>query len=73
MDQVTPQNASLVEKSAAALEEQASRPTQAVSLFRIHQHEQKEAQNLKTAKPVGKMVKPKRPDPSGSHEEWATF
>lgn len=73
MDQVTPQNASLMEESAAALEEQTSRPTQAVSVFRIYHHAQKEAQNLKAAKPGGKMVKPKRPDPSGSHEEWATF
>ncbi len=44
MDRVTQQNASLVEESAAAaaaLEEQASRLTQAVAVFRIMQEQRK--------------------------------
>ncbi|ALR78844.1 methyl-accepting chemotaxis protein [[Enterobacter] lignolyticus] len=50
MDRVTQQNASLVEESAAAaaaLEEQASRLTQAVAVFRI-QHAQASAQRART-------------------------
>ncbi len=46
MDRVTQQNASLVEESAAAaaaLEEQASRLTQAVAVFRIQQEQMKRA------------------------------
>ncbi len=76
MDQVTQQNASLVEESAtaaAALEEQARRLTQAVSVFRIHQRARTQAQNFKAAKPGGKAVKPKRSEQSDSNEEWATF
>ncbi len=52
MDRVTQQNASLVEESAAAaaaLEEQASRLTQAVAVFRIQQ-EQMKAREFASAK-----------------------
>ncbi len=75
MDQVTQQNASLVEESAAAaaaLEEQASRLTQAVSVFRIH-HNQTEAKYFKAAKPAAKIVKPVRAAQSDSNERWSTF
>lgn len=53
MDRVTQQNASLVEESAAAaaaLEEQASRLTQAVAVFRIHQQQQR-AREVAAVKP----------------------
>jgi methyl-accepting chemotaxis protein-1 (serine sensor receptor) len=65
MDRVTQQNASLVEESAAAaaLEEQASRLTQAVAVFRIQQ-EQMKAREFAAAKAVSTPVmarKPRRP------------
>ncbi len=53
MDRVTQQNASLVEESAAAaaaLEEQASRLTRAVAVFRIHQQQQR-AREVAAVKP----------------------
>ena len=58
MDRVTQQNASLVEESAAAaaaLEEQASRLTRAVAVFRIQQ-EQMKAREFASAKSVATPV-----------------
>jgi methyl-accepting chemotaxis protein-1 (serine sensor receptor) len=61
MDRVTQQNASLVEESAAAaaaLEEQASRLTQAVAVFRIQQQAQQNtpAKVLKAPAPLKKAA-----------------
>ncbi|WP_054180679.1 methyl-accepting chemotaxis protein II [Trabulsiella odontotermitis] len=75
MDRVTQQNASLVQESAAAaaaLEDQASRLTQAVSAFRI---------NEKSQKTVGRTVQPdaapvilrQRTASAGGDENWETF
>jgi methyl-accepting chemotaxis protein-1 (serine sensor receptor) len=63
MDRVTQQNASLVEESAAAaaaLEEQASRLTQAVAVFRIQQ-EQMKAREFASAKTVAPVMARRRP------------
>ncbi len=61
MDRVTQQNASLVEESAAAaaaLEEQASRLTQAVAVFRIHQQQQR-AREVAAVKTPAAVSSPK--------------
>lgn len=75
MDRVTQQNASLVEESAsaaAALEEQASRLTQAVAVFHI-QHSQRSAKresaSLKTNSPAPTL----RKAATDSGENWETF
>ena len=74
MDRVTQQNASLVEESAAAaaaLEEQASRLTQAVAVFRIQQEKavQEKAEALTAA------VKPaqRKAAATDTGENWETF
>jgi methyl-accepting chemotaxis protein-2 (aspartate sensor receptor) len=75
MDRVTQQNASLVQESAAAaaaLEEQASHLTQAVSAFRI---------NEKSQKTVGRTVQPdaapvilrQSTATAGGDDNWETF
>lgn len=73
MDRVTQQNASLVEESAAAaaaLEEQASRLTQAVAVFRIQQEQMKSRdQALKTPAPV--MARKAAATTTG--DNWETF
>ena len=76
MDRVTQQNASLVEESAAAaaaLEEQASRLTQAVTVFRI-KHDAREAVQ---ATPVPKApvapVAPRKPVVADGGDNWETF
>ena len=74
MDRVTQQNASLVEESAAAaaaLEEQASRLTQAVAVFRI-QHDQQRARDVATAKPVS-TVQPRKAAVTDAGDNWETF
>ena len=74
MDRVTQQNASLVEESAAAaaaLEEQASRLTQAVAVFRI-QHDQQRARDVTTAKPVS-TVQPRKAAVTDAGDNWETF
>ena len=73
MDRVTQQNASLVEESAAAaasLEEQASRLSQAVSVFRIA----RAAQAVKTA-PVRHTISTPRKAAAApvSDGNWETF
>ncbi|WP_333496096.1 methyl-accepting chemotaxis protein [Kluyvera sp. CHPC 1.251] len=76
MDRVTQQNASLVEESAAAaaaLEEQASRLTQAVAVFRIQQGQASTARepvNVATAPAPGTLRKAAATD---TGENWETF
>ena len=75
MDRVTQQNASLVEESAAAagaLEEQASRLTQAVAVFRIQQA----AQAAPRPAPVSAAVVPapaRKPVMADGGDNWETF
>ncbi|HEF0076893.1 MULTISPECIES: methyl-accepting chemotaxis protein [Citrobacter] len=74
MDRVTQQNASLVEESAAAaaaLEEQASRLTQAVAVFRI-QHDQQRARDVAAAKPVS-TAQPRKATVADAGDNWETF
>ncbi|EDW9924574.1 methyl-accepting chemotaxis protein [Salmonella enterica] len=74
MDRVTQQNASLVEESAAAaaaLEEQASRLTQAVAVFRIHQQQQR-AREVAAVKTPAAVSSPKAAVADGS-DNWETF
>ncbi|WP_333500643.1 methyl-accepting chemotaxis protein [Kluyvera sp. CHPC 1.2972] len=76
MDRVTQQNASLVEESAAAaaaLEEQASRLTQAVAVFRIQQGQASTARepvSVATAPAPGTLRKAAATD---TGENWETF
>ncbi|TGC92871.1 methyl-accepting chemotaxis protein II [Salmonella enterica subsp. enterica serovar Wilhelmsburg] len=74
MDRVTQQNASLGEESAAAaaaLEEQASRLTQAVAVFRIHQQQQR-AREVAAVKTPAAVSSPKAAVADGS-DNWETF
>ncbi|HKS32599.1 MAG TPA: methyl-accepting chemotaxis protein [Enterobacteriaceae bacterium] len=78
MDRVTQQNASLVEESAAAaaaLEEQASRLTQAVSVFRVMHEQGAKARsftsNVKAAPAPALSRKPATAETSDSN--WETF
>ena len=77
MDRVTQQNAALVEESAAAaaaLEEQASRLTQAVSVFRIKHDAVKEKRELKSPKLTASTAAPRKPvQTSTTDENWETF
>ncbi|MDU6453998.1 MAG: methyl-accepting chemotaxis protein II, partial [Enterobacter hormaechei] len=70
----TQQNASLVEESAAAaaLEEQASRLTQAVAVFRIQQ-EQMKAREFASAKSVAAPVVARKPATADAGDNWETF
>ena len=75
MDRVTQQNASLVEESAAAaaaLEEQASRLTQAVAVFRIQQ-EQMKAREFALAKSVATPVMSRKAATADAGDNWETF
>ena len=75
MDRVTQQNASLVEESAAAaaaLEEQASRLTQAVAVFRIQQ-EQMKAREFAAAKAFSTPVMARKTATADSGDNWETF
>ncbi|WP_318356784.1 methyl-accepting chemotaxis protein [Enterobacter sp.] len=72
MDNVTQQNASLVEEASAAassLEEQAARLTEAVGTFRLQQASQKHEEKPVAAK--GFTPKPAAVTPAGDH--WETF
>ncbi|MBS1205572.1 MAG: methyl-accepting chemotaxis protein [Proteobacteria bacterium] len=78
MDRVTQQNASLVEESAAAaaaLEEQASRLTQAVSVFRISQQQRKlnsaTPASFTRAAPVS--AQPRSAAATNASDNWETF
>ncbi|WLS77267.1 methyl-accepting chemotaxis protein [Erwinia pyri] len=77
MDRVTQQNASLVEESAtaaAALEDQASRLTQAVAVFRVRKE-----QGIKPALRTPALIRPaqatarKAAAPVASEGNWETF
>ncbi|MDX6021597.1 methyl-accepting chemotaxis protein [Scandinavium sp. V105_16] len=76
MDRVTQQNASLVEESAsaaAALEEQASRLTQAVAVFRIQPSQmaaKRDASAPKSSAPVQTLRKAAATE---NGENWETF
>lgn len=75
MDRVTQQNASLVEESAAAaaaLEEQASRLTRAVAVFRI-QHDQKRPRDVAAAKPASTTTQPRKAVATDAGENRETF
>ena len=75
MDRVTQQNASLVEESAAAaaaLEEQASRLTQAVAVFRIQQ-EQMKAREQASAKTAVAPMMARKAATTDAGENWETF
>jgi len=75
MDRVTQQNASLVEESAAAaaaLEEQASRLTQAVAVFHIQQ-EQQRARGAASVKSVSTTVQPRKAAVAETGDNWETF
>jgi methyl-accepting chemotaxis protein-1 (serine sensor receptor) len=75
MDRVTQQNAALVEESAAAaaaLEEQASRLTQSVSVFRIAQERQAKAQSA-APKSVATTAAPRKAVAAASDDNWETF
>jgi methyl-accepting chemotaxis protein-1 (serine sensor receptor) len=75
MDRVTQQNASLVEESAAAaaaLEEQASRLTQAVAVFRIQQGQANaERESVSAAAPAPATLRKAAATDTG--ENWETF
>lgn len=77
MDRVTQQNAALVEESAAAagaLEEQASRLTQAVSVFRISHDSVQHKAELKTPKLKSTGSTPRKTaQASATDENWETF
>ncbi|WP_455915610.1 methyl-accepting chemotaxis protein [Pantoea agglomerans] len=77
MDRVTQQNASLVEESAtaaAALEDQASRLTQAVAVFRVRKESGfKPAAKVSTVKPAASPVARKATAPVASDSNWETF
>ncbi|AUY25670.1 methyl-accepting chemotaxis protein [Mixta calida] len=78
MDRVTQQNAALVQESAsaaAALEEQASRLSQAVAVFRIRKEFAAAAVNVNTAakKPQSAASTPVARKAAGSDENWETF
>ncbi|WP_096387283.1 methyl-accepting chemotaxis protein [Hafnia sp. CBA7124] len=75
MDRVTQQNAALVEESAsaaAALEEQASMLTQAVSVFRIQQDFKEDIGESRSVKPVISTSAP-RIAAAETGDNWETF
>ncbi|QIR29030.1 methyl-accepting chemotaxis protein [Kluyvera genomosp. 3] len=76
MDRVTQQNASLVEESAAAaaaLEEQASRLTQAVAVFRIQQNQSNSGRETVSAAPIPAPTLLRKAAATDGAENWETF
>ena len=76
MDRVTQQNASLVQESAAAaaaLEEQASRLTQAVAVFRIMQDQRKEARDQAIIAKAAAPLATRKPATAEAGDNWETF
>ncbi|EOC1319146.1 methyl-accepting chemotaxis protein [Cronobacter turicensis] len=76
MDRVTQQNASLVEQSAAAasaLEEQASRLTQSVAVFRISQRAQDKPRSVSPVLASAAPVATQKPAVAHSSDNWETF
>jgi methyl-accepting chemotaxis protein-1 (serine sensor receptor) len=75
MDRVTQQNAALVEESAAAasaLEEQASRLTQAVAVFRINQEVKAQTRNVEPKMAIAPVMS-RKAAATDSNENWETF
>ncbi|MHA6306322.1 methyl-accepting chemotaxis protein [Hafnia paralvei] len=76
MDRVTQQNAALVEESAsaaAALEEQASMLTQAVSVFRIQHDFKEDISENRSVKPVIATPAPRAIAATDAGDNWETF
>ncbi|ELY2649968.1 methyl-accepting chemotaxis protein [Cronobacter sakazakii] len=76
MDRVTQQNASLVEQSAAAaaaLEEQASRLTQSVAVFRISQSAQDKPRSVSPVQASVTPVVTAKPVVAQGSDNWETF
>ncbi|MGF3145667.1 methyl-accepting chemotaxis protein II [Cronobacter sakazakii] len=78
MDRVTQQNASLVEQSAAAssaLEDQASRLSQAVAAFRLAASRASAPRSVQTAAPVSASLTPVAASQPAvaSQDNWETF
>ncbi|WP_252145114.1 methyl-accepting chemotaxis protein II [Yokenella regensburgei] len=77
MDRVTQQNAALVQESAAAaaaLEEQASRLTQAVAAFQLNHAKSKKNSTYKVQQPEAAPITLRSPGAtSGSDANWETF
>ncbi|WP_421504680.1 methyl-accepting chemotaxis protein [Erwinia rhapontici] len=76
MDRVTQQNAALVEQSASAaasLEDQASRLTQAVAVFRISRQSSAPSVVLKRPALTATAKQPKLTAPSSGDSHWETF
>ncbi|EKY3088794.1 methyl-accepting chemotaxis protein [Cronobacter dublinensis] len=76
MDRVTQQNASLVEQSAAAasaLEEQASRLTQSVAVFRITQDAREKPRDVSPVAVSIAPVAPRKPVVAQGSDNWETF
>ena len=76
MDRVTQQNAALVEESAsaaAALEEQASMLTQAVSVFRIQHDFKEDISESRSVKPVIATPAPRAIAATDAGDNWETF
>ncbi|KAB0809304.1 methyl-accepting chemotaxis protein [Cronobacter sakazakii] len=76
MDRVTQQNASLVEQSAAAaaaLEEQASRLTQSVAVFRISQNTQDKPRSVSPVQASVVPVVTAKPVVAQGSDNWETF
>ncbi|AHB71911.1 methyl-accepting chemotaxis protein [Cronobacter malonaticus] len=76
MDRVTQQNASLVEQSAAAasaLEEQASRLTQSVAVFRISQSAQGKPRSVSPVQTSVAPVAAPKPAVAQGNDNWETF
>ncbi len=76
MDRVTQQNAALVEQSASAaasLEDQASRLTQAVAVFRISRQSSAPSVVLKRPTLSAAPKQPKLAAPASSDSHWETF
>jgi methyl-accepting chemotaxis protein-1 (serine sensor receptor) len=76
MDRVTQQNASLVEESAsaaAALEDQASRLTQSVAVFRLKAGGRNEFKASASSKAVTPVINNKKMNASDPQENWETF
>ncbi|WP_421506194.1 methyl-accepting chemotaxis protein [Erwinia rhapontici] len=76
MDRVTQQNAALVEQSASAaasLEDQASRLTQAVAVFRISRQSSAPSVVLKRPTLTATAKQPKLAAPASSDSHWETF
>ncbi|ELY2766347.1 methyl-accepting chemotaxis protein [Cronobacter malonaticus] len=76
MDRVTQQNASLVEQSAAAasaLEEQASRLTQSVAVFRISQSAQGKPRSVSPVQTSVASVAAPKPAVAQGNDNWETF